>query len=57
VKSAFEAIAKAFPDARVGDPLIGAGRAGGDWDEIAPIIDAALEGQDHALVVLPDKKG
>lgn len=57
VKSAFEAIAKAFPDARVGYPLIGAGMAGGDWEEIAPIIDAALDGQDHALVVLPDKKG
>ncbi len=50
---AFRAIAEAFPRARVGYPLIGAGLAGGDWTRIAQIIDAELEGRDHTLVRLP----
>ncbi|MBY5989434.1 macro domain-containing protein [Roseovarius atlanticus] len=54
LQSAFEAVAAQFPAARIGYPLIGAGLAGGDWDEIAPRIDTALDGMDHALVVLPD---
>jgi len=57
LQSAFEAVARAFPEARIGYPRTGAGLAGGDWDKIAPRIDSALEGHDHALVVLPDAAG
>lgn len=45
------AVAASFDGQRIGYPLIGAGLAGGDWSRIAPLIDAALEGQDHTLVV------
>lgn len=48
----FEAVARDFGSARIGYPMIGAGLAGGDWSAIAPRIDDALEGCDHALVVL-----
>ena len=51
--SAFKTIAAQFPTARIGYPLIGAGLAGGDWSDIAPLIDDALHAHDHALVVLP----
>jgi O-acetyl-ADP-ribose deacetylase (regulator of RNase III) len=54
ISAAFAEVARRFPDARIGYPLIGAGLAGGDWQEIAPRIDAALAGCDHTLVVLPD---
>ena len=54
LQAAFEAVAAQFPGARVGYPLLGAGLAGGDWEEIAPRIEAALTGHDHALVVLPN---
>lgn len=53
VSSCFEAVAARFATARIGYPMIGAGLAGGDWDEIAPRIDRALAGCDHTLVVLP----
>ena len=53
ISAAFTEVARRFPDARIGYPLIGAGLAGGDWDDIAPRIDAALAGCDHTLVVLP----
>ncbi len=53
VEDAFAAVARQFPGARIGYPMIGAGMAGGDWDKIAPRIDAALHDHDHALVVLP----
>nr|WP_256372973.1 macro domain-containing protein [Pseudoruegeria sp. HB172150] len=53
ISAAFLQVAASFNGARIGYPLIGAGLAGGDWDEIAPRIDAALAGQDHTLVVLP----
>ena len=53
IRSNFRAVAKNFPDARIGYPKIGAGLAGGDWDRIAAIIDEELEGCDHTLVVLP----
>ncbi|MGB3313837.1 MAG: macro domain-containing protein [Albidovulum sp.] len=54
IKSCFEAIARDFNGARIGYPLIGAGLARGDWSVIEPIIDTALAGQRHTLVVLPD---
>lgn len=53
LRACFEEIARRFPNARIGYPKIGAGLAGGDWEEIAPMIDAALAGMDHGLVVLP----
>lgn len=56
ISSAFAEVARRFPDARVGYPLIGAGLAGGDWAEIAPRIDTALSGMDHCLVTLPNSK-
>ncbi|MEX0316516.1 MAG: macro domain-containing protein [Ruegeria sp.] len=53
LSTCFGLIARRFPAARIGYPMIGAGLAGGDWDEIAPMIDTALTGLDHTLVVLP----
>ncbi|WP_171176831.1 macro domain-containing protein [Ruegeria sp. HKCCD8929] len=53
LSACFELIALRFSTARIGYPMIGAGLAGGDWDEIAPLIDTALIGLDHTLVVLP----
>lgn len=50
VRQVFERIKKDFPGARIGYPKIGAGLAGGDWEQIAEIIDNALEGEDHTLV-------
>lgn len=35
---------------RIAYPKIGAGIAGGDWNEISRIIDDELEGEDHTLV-------
>lgn len=35
---------------RIGYPRIGAGIAGGDWENISKIIDEELEGCDHTLV-------
>ncbi len=55
ITSCFERIAEAFGDRRIGYPKIGAGMAGGDWDEIAARIDRALAECDHRLVVLPQK--
>lgn len=53
IRSCFDIIARAFDGARIGYPLIGAGLARGDWSVIAPIIDQALAGQRHTLVILP----
>jgi len=52
LQNAFELIAILFDGERIGYPKIGAGLAGGDWNIISEIIDKALEGQDHTLVVL-----
>ncbi|MDO5067695.1 MAG: macro domain-containing protein [Propionibacteriaceae bacterium] len=53
VRAVFRAVARDFPDARVGYPLIGAGLAGGDWGRIQVIIDEELTGMSHVLVRLP----
>ena len=53
IDACFVRIAALWPDNRIGYPLIGAGLAGGDWAEIAPIIDRRLAGCDHTLVTLP----
>jgi O-acetyl-ADP-ribose deacetylase (regulator of RNase III) len=41
--SAMKEINKAFAGKHIGLPLIGAGLAGGDWDEISKIIDKELK--------------
>lgn len=48
---AFAAIAAEWSGLRIGYPMLGAGLAGGDWMRISKIIDSALAGQDHTLVV------
>jgi O-acetyl-ADP-ribose deacetylase (regulator of RNase III) len=53
IERVMRAIARDFAGLRIGYPKIGAGLAGGDWTIIAPRLDAALEGRDHALVLLP----
>lgn len=50
VRTAMQRVRHTFGGKRIGYPLIGAGLAGGDWDDIAPIIDTALDGEDHTLV-------
>ena len=51
IQSVFTALKKEFCDKRFGYPKIGAGLAGGDWQVISQIIDAALSGEDHTLVI------
>lgn len=55
IDGAFQEIARRFDGYRIAYPKIGAGLAGGDWSEIATLIERALEGQDHRLVVLPER--
>ncbi len=55
IRSCFEVVQHRYAGARIGYPLIGAGLAGGDWAAIAPIIDGALDGLDHTLVLLPTR--
>jgi len=50
VRAAMRSVKQSFSGKKIGYPKIGAGLAGGDWDVIAKIIDAELEGEDHALV-------
>jgi len=52
IRSCFEEIAVRFPRSKIGYPFIGAGLGGGDWVKIESIINEALEGIDHTLVVL-----
>lgn len=51
LRECFRGIKQEFSGKRIGYPKIGAGLAGGNWDEIAKIIDEELEGEDHTLVV------
>lgn len=50
IRTSMQSVKRMFGGKRIGYPLIGAGLAGGDWNEIAPIIDEALDGEDHTLV-------
>lgn len=52
IRSAFARIRENFPSSRIAYPLIGAGLARGDWEEISRIIDEELDGLDHTLVKL-----
>lgn len=54
IRSVFAKLRQAFPEKRIGYPLIGAGKARGDWTLISRIIDKELDGMDHTLVVLPE---
>lgn len=51
LERAFRAIGREWRGSRIAYPMIGAGLAGGDWNKISAIIDEALIGQDHTLVV------
>jgi O-acetyl-ADP-ribose deacetylase (regulator of RNase III) len=51
VKQVFSSIKQAFCGSKIGYPKIGAGLAKGNWDVISSIIDTALEGEDHTLVI------
>lgn len=51
VKTAFHTIKTDFSGKKIGYPMIGAGLAGGDWSIISAIIDEALEGEDHTVVI------
>lgn len=51
IQKGFEKIRQDFPDARIGYPMLGAGLAGGNWADIEGIIDKALTGLDHTLVI------
>lgn len=50
VANLFNRIKEDFCGRRIGYPKIGAGLAGGNWERLALIIDAALIGEDHTLV-------
>lgn len=50
IRKVFASLRHDFAGLRIAYPLIGAGLARGDWDQIAAIIDAELAGMDHTLV-------
>jgi O-acetyl-ADP-ribose deacetylase (regulator of RNase III) len=50
VRSVMRQVKTSFPGKRIGYPKIGAGLAGGDWVQIAAIVDEELDGEDHAFV-------
>lgn len=50
VRSCMRWIKERYPGKRIGLPKIGAGLAGGDWKEIASIIEEELAGEDVTLV-------
>jgi O-acetyl-ADP-ribose deacetylase (regulator of RNase III) len=50
VRKVFALIKQDFAGKRIGDPLLGAGLAGGDWNVIEAIIRQELDGEDHTLV-------
>ena len=63
IKADYAAIGRAmaqvkqdFSGARIGYPLLGAGLAGGTWETIASIIENALAGENHTLVLFQPEK-
>ena len=50
IRSVFKKIKSNYSGKRIGYPKIGAGLAGGDWDQISKIIDEELTDEDHTLV-------
>ncbi len=53
IRAVFKLIKRDFAGKRIGFPKIGAGLAGGDWEQIASIIQRELDGEDYTLVVFP----
>ncbi|MCB9637382.1 MAG: macro domain-containing protein [Myxococcales bacterium] len=51
IKRVFTQIKADFSGKRIGYPKIGAGLAGGDWEQIAVILEKQLAGEHHTLVV------
>lgn len=51
IEDAFNRLKVEFTGKRIGYPMIGAGLARGDWERISGIIDKALAGEDHTLVI------
>ena len=51
IESCMQQVKEKYTGKRIGYPLIGAGLGGGDWSIISKIIDQALEGEDHKVVV------
>jgi O-acetyl-ADP-ribose deacetylase (regulator of RNase III) len=47
----FTKIAHHYNGKRIAYPKIGCGLAGGEWNKVVPIIETALTGQNHTLVV------
>lgn len=56
IQSIFSQIKTDFAGQKIAYPKIGAGLAGGDWDQISSIIDNELEGEDHTLVLYKSTK-
>ena len=56
IEQLFTKLKADFPGVRMGYPKIGAGLAGGNWDTISGIIDTALDGEDHTLVLWPGRQ-
>ena len=52
LRSVFRAIARNYPNYRVGYPALGCGLAGGDWEVVRGIIDTELIGMNHSFVHL-----
>lgn len=50
IRTVFASLRQEFSGLRIAYPLIGAGLARGDWDQIAAIIEEELAGMDHTLV-------
>lgn len=51
IASVFQSIAIRFAGLRIAYPKIGAGLAGGEWNTIESIINDALKGEQHTLVI------
>lgn len=52
IETVFRTIAENYRFMRIGYPKIGSGLAGGDWNTVESIINKALVGLNHELVVL-----
>ncbi len=51
IKQLFFKIKHQYSGSKIGYPKIGAGLAKGDWKIVSDIIDDALNGEDHTLVI------
>ena len=51
IENAFKRLKTEFTGKKIAYPMIGAGLAKGDWERISGIINSALEGEDHTLVI------